>query len=335
MKAKNMTKEQVLQHFIEEFCLYEDAFYSETPKQKEEREEKIQKLQVLLDCFYDEENTFVMPLDERQTDIFRKAYGILSDGNCASLSSIAKLYNLSSSYVKSVLDNSESKLHKYVRTKTEKIEYPDEMLNNSILVLHLPSRIFNNLLLHNIYKIGDLVQISQDEMCTYVGKNACKQIEENLHAFGLHLKSARALDFDQIAALPYEVKLNLTFEEIGCKDALKLPLKRSKIYRISDLMKFSSLELQQLYGMGPIRYQELAFLLERIGLNVEQIVKPLYRDNEEKLQALYGEKDTLAKRKELLLSQLQNLETKMVSIDSEILAITNENVDFSSQPRKK
>ena len=145
----------------------------------------------LIEELYDINNNIVIPLDEEETLVFRKHFGILDNGIPQSKEMICKEYNIGYQKYPHIINKILAKLVFRIKNidKQEKIEKinslntnDEEILNKPIFLFPLDKQLKNKLMKSYILRFKDLMELSINELKNILGPKDLDAITSYVHS---------------------------------------------------------------------------------------------------------------------------------------------------------
>jgi DNA-directed RNA polymerase subunit alpha len=150
-------------------------------------------------------------------------------------------------------------------------ERMEKILKTSVNDFELSVRSRNCLAKMNIFTLGDLISITEQEMLNYknFGETSLKEVKEMLDARNLRLGMLREHE-DRSMTKADQKTLAESTEKLELSSRTLQVLERLKVTRIGDLMRYNDLELYRSTGSGQSVVQELSTGLGAFGLTFHQ-----------------------------------------------------------------
>ena len=243
---KKMTKEDIKQYLLK-------VFKEEIPDEElYNLNEYIKQLtNVLVDELYDIAKDKIETLDEKQTFIIRKLFGILDNGNCQTYESVGKILKLSRQRIYEI----KTKIIYYLTYQIifgnglsiNNIKNQKVLLSDSIIILNLSVNDLKFFQSIGLKTINDLISINEILLSQKVNNDEkFKILKEKIIDLGFSFNKGLEEKFNN---LPVTI-LNLSNRSLNT-------LKRAHIITISDLTKLTNLELSEINCLGKEGLEEI------------------------------------------------------------------------------
>ena len=149
----------------------------------------------LVDDIYNLENNLIVPLDEQETFIFRKHYGVLDNGSLISKEEICKKYNVGYQKYQTIMERIFIKFSFRIRKidKYEKVDKMDslksdnvELTNLAVSTMNISLKIKNKLMKKMILTLKDLMEYSINELKNILGIKELEELVNYIHSLNIN-----------------------------------------------------------------------------------------------------------------------------------------------------
>ncbi|MFW5845390.1 MAG: DNA-directed RNA polymerase subunit alpha C-terminal domain-containing protein [Planctomycetota bacterium] len=149
-------------------------------------------------------------------------------------------------------------------------EQMQKILKTSVNDFELSVRSRNCLAKMNIFTLGDLISITEQEMLNYknFGETSLKEVKEMLDHRNLRLGMLREREERTLSKADQKV-LNESIEKLELSDKCMDMLGKLGVTRIGDLEHYDDLQLYRAEGSGQTVVQELSTAMGAIGFKLE------------------------------------------------------------------
>ncbi len=301
---KQMSKEDIKQYLLK--------FFKEeiTDEELDKLNGYIEQLTiVLVDELYDLSKDKVEILDERQTFIIRKLFGILDNGTCQTYKKVGEILNLTRQRIAELKTRilnclkyqiifGNGLLVNNIKNQNQKL-----LLSDSIRNLNLSVNDLNYFQSIGINTIGDLISVNEIFLFEKINNEAKFNIlKEKIANLGFSFNSV--LQAKDLKVLPITV-LNLSNRSLNA-------LKRANIKTLNDLTRMTSKELSEVYFLGKTSLEEIkSSLYDFILLFSEESKKEMLKKDHhlsiDVLKLSDENKNALKKANIITINDLTNL----------------------------
>jgi len=181
-------------------------------------------------------------------------------------------YNPRASRALSLLRDARSSRTMYYDEREERErERMEKIMRTSVNDFELSVRSRNCLAKMNIFTLGDLLRITEQEMLSYknFGETSLKEVKEMLAARNLRLGMFREGDERSISKADQKI-LGESIEKLELTPKTAQVLENLGVSRIGDLAQYTDLDLYRAPGSGQSVVQELATALGAFGVAVRK-----------------------------------------------------------------
>lgn len=215
------------------------------------------ELNSFIERIYDLSLDVAEPLNIRQTDIFRKRFGILSPYKCQTLEVIANAYKTYGEEIRKTLINSEEQIMRYIKVQAS---LNNISLDTSLSDLNISIRTRNCLFCMNIMTIRDVLSYSKCELLKVrgIGINGVTEIDSLMRMLGYSLKYDKRNNSDDDA-------LNTSIKYLNLPTKLQNVLFRNGIFTVEELITYCSDDLLKIGGIGPKGVEDIESTLHALG----------------------------------------------------------------------
>lgn len=247
------------------------------------------EIKKFVDQLYDSSLEVAGSLDRRQTDIFRRRYGILVIDECQTLATIAEAYGTCSENIRKLLLKSEAQIMQYIKVQTT---LKNINLDTLISDLNISTRTLNCLRLANIMTIKDVLSYSKSKLLKIrgLGINGVIELETFIRMLGYDLASDNINDVENSS-------LNIPIKRLNLNTRLENILFRKRIFTIDTLITYSRNDLLRISGMGVKGVDEIEIALASLGYKLKSIEENNILDNS----------DTEYSKEKITLEQLKRI----------------------------
>ena len=229
-----ITKEYLLEYLEEKLKIQEDEELS---------------LVKLVEELYDLNKNVVIPLDEQETFLFRKKYGIYDNGISQTREYISKEYNIGYQKYINIFERIYIKLlfrikriDKYERIPKINTLFTEdiELINKPISTFNIEIKTKNKLMKNFILTFKDLMEYSINELKIILGAKELKELIDYVHLLGFKF-------IDELSKDEKQTLINMSNKDIVCNSSIYLidgveqisfdRLQRNNIVDIKSLVK--------------------------------------------------------------------------------------------------
>lgn len=256
------------------------------------------------------------PLNIKQTDIFRRRYGILVTGECQTLSTIAKAYGTCSETIRMILLKGEAQIMQYIKVQTT---LKNISLDTLISDLDISTRTLNCLRRASIMTIKDVLSYSKSKLLKIrgIGINGVIEIETLIRMLGYDLISEDINDVENSS-------LDISIRRLSLNVRLENILFRKRIFTIDVLVTYSRDDLLKISGMGAKGVDEIETALASLGY------KLISNEDKDTLDNL----DTKHSKENITLEQLKRIRAFIVEQQEIIDEYSNNSSDVNIKYKK-
>ena len=246
---------------LKKYILNELQYESICEDEEEEKYYK-DKFDILFDELCDISKKEFRWLDERDTFIIRKLFGILDGGIFQTQDNVGKIFNISGSRIGAIKRDIIRKMKRLILNYIilSKEYKTTVMLSDPIQKLDLPFSIFSILHRNDIKTIEDLTLTTQFKLSKIIGSKYCRYVIEHINKFGFNVKSN--LENEDFLSSPIE-DLNLSVKTYNC-------LKYGGVDTIGKLISLDVDKLLKIRNMGLRNVNEISIVLNKYGLSLSK-----------------------------------------------------------------
>lgn len=168
-------------------------------------------------------------------------------------------------------DSKASRTMHYDEREEREREKMEKIMRTSVNDFELSVRSRNCLAKMNIFTLGDLLAITEQEMLSYknFGETSLKEVREMLAIRGLRLGMNREGD-DRLISRADQKVLGESVEKLELAQKAGAVLEGLGVTRIGDLVQYTDLDLYKVSGSGQSVVQELATALGAFGVTLRR-----------------------------------------------------------------
>ncbi len=266
------------------YSILENEYLSQFKTDANLKKYKI-NLNYFIDDLYNKDIKIIFPLDEMETLIIRKLYGVFTDNIIKKQKEVAKELNVSEAFI----SNEKNKIHTAILKRIIREEEIDcitvfDILNSKINLKNinlgeiLSNNVLNNLREKSILTLNDLLSIGKIGLISIIGNG--KKYEEVKNIIDkLGLNFIEDIDFLDKKNILMSYKntsklLNTDLIWLDLSTSLLKSLKNNNIYKIKDLkrLKYYSKELiDRLTELNLLYLIEVNTNYEFVDKNIEEL----------------------------------------------------------------
>lgn len=196
---------------------------------------------------FDLNKKIVIPLTEMETVIFRKRYGIYTNGEIVHYEFISKEFNLNENKIEKIVNTCFAKLSFRIKKMEKRIAIPKMSsfdikggTDLAISELNLGKTTINNLLNAEIYTLRELLEFSKIELKYILPKKSLNEVVEYVHSLGYLFVDELAI-WDQKKIIKNSSIEQVDNSSIYFVNCLKnIDLNTIRIYNVSNIEKLNS-----------------------------------------------------------------------------------------------
>ena len=203
-----------------------------------------ESIKKIIEDFYDIKKSVVIPLDETETFLFRKSYGILDNGFVQHKEKICQEYNIGYLKYKNIMEKiivkllfRIYKLDKYQKiTKVNSLLIQDEkLLNQPISTFNISIKVKNKLMKYFILTLKDLMEYGINELKTMLGTKELTEVVNYVHSLNVQFFEELSITDKQaiIKESPEEEIANSSVYLVGGLE--NIPFNKLKEKNINDV----------------------------------------------------------------------------------------------------